>query len=227
MSERSLSTSEPPGVSEGVRDRAKRNRLIRIRKAAADLLVVKSFHQITTKEVAQLAGVGEATLFRYISGKHDLLTMAYADQMDALLNRIEEDDARQVASTRGGPLTGQHQVDRIYQVYNTRCDFYLVNPTNAALYLREGFEAGGETAARHIAQGDRTIRLVASILQDGQRARVLTDVVDPFIVAQNCHGTYIHEIDRTPARGFDPATIWDRLVARLAAQLVPLIERSS
>lgn len=42
-------------------------------------------------------------------------------------------------------------------------------------------------------------------------------------MAQNCHAIYMHEIDRTPVRGFDPDRIWERLGPRLDAQLRPLV----
>lgn len=223
-----VSTKGPRTTSEqkhvGSRTHAKRQQLQRITDAAARLLTTHSFDEITTRRVAAEAGMGEPTLFRYIRSKQELLTFVYGDQMDAVLNRIEEDDARIVSSTPTPTQAeaGQLLVERILRCYHTRCDFYLLNPGNAARYLREGFEAGGSESARHIAQGDRTIRLVTSILRDGQDKGVLTRAVDAEVVAQNCHGAYMHEIDRTPVRGFAPETIWTRLEPRLRVQLEPL-----
>jgi AcrR family transcriptional regulator len=216
----SRSTIEKPA---GLRDLAKSDRLARIRNAAADLLKERDFNDVTTRDIARRAGVGEATLFRYIENKQDLLMMVYGDQLDDILNRIEEDDVLFVGRRVGFPVTGQSVLERILLVYRNRCNFYLINPHNAALYLREGFEAGGEISARHVAQGDRTIRQVTSILVQGQRAGVIRADVDTLLVAQNCHGIYMHEIDRTPVRGFDPETIWTRLEPRLDVQISPLI----
>lgn len=214
--------ASPAGRPLGPRGRAKLLRQQRIADAAARLLLTHSFDEITTKAVAAEAGVGEATLFRHISSKHELLTIVYGDQLDAVLNRIEQEDSRMVAERRGSQPTAALFVERVLRSYRLRCDFYLINPANASLYLREGFKPGTAESARHISQGDRTIRLIAQILRDGQEAGALIGTVDPVVVAQNCHGTYIHEIDRTPVRGFDPATIWERLGVRLRAQLEPL-----
>ncbi len=210
-----------PAVEQGLRARAKKDRLARIVEAANSLMLEKDFQDITTRDLAQRAGIGEATLFRYIRSKTEILTIVYGHRMDAVLDEIERADAEHVAGRAA--ITGDDAVARILAVYHRRCDFYLIDPNNAALYLREGFDAGGNVSARHVAQGDRTVRQVASILDEGQRAGVVLAAIDPRLVAQNCHATYMHEIDRTPVRGFDPSTIWDRLRPRLATQIVPLV----
>lgn len=205
-----------------LRERSKLGKAERIKTAAELLLSERSIEQITTREVAELAGIGEATLFRYIGSKRDLLMMVYGDQMDAILTKIEREDA--VLASSGSPRRdGEAYCDRIYNIYRARCEFYRRNPDNAALYMREGFQVGSVTGARNIAQGDRSIRMVGAILAEGQSQGVLIGSVDPYLVAQNCHGIFIHEIDRTPVRGFTPQTIWDRTSARLSVQLSPLI----
>jgi AcrR family transcriptional regulator len=214
--------NEIESYGEGLRDRSKRLRQQRITAAAARLLVEKSLDDITTKELAAEAGVGEATLFRYIKNKHELLTLVYGDQLDTVLNRAELDDVRAAAEGFTMRPEAAWFIKRALQTYRARCDFYLVNPQNAALYLREGFVVGNPEGPRHLAQGDRSIRLVSEILWQGQEAGTLDRRYDVHIVAQNVHGTYMHEIDRTPVRGFAPETIWERLEPRLRAQLEPL-----
>ena len=206
----------------GLRATAKRRNFERITSTATRMMLEEHFDDITTKRVAAEAGIGEATLFRYIKNKQELLTLVYGSQMDDVLDRIEREDAAWVAEHAGTELDSSYVIDRVLRVYRTRCDFYLINPYNATLYLKEGFESGGEVTARHIAQGDRTVHMVTNMLAEGQRAGVLLDSIDPSIVAQNCHGTYMHEIERTPVRKFPPATIWGRLEIRLENQLLPL-----
>lgn len=204
------------------RQRGKQRKRDAIQAAAASLMASKQLDDITMREVAQLAGVGEATLFRYVSGKNDLLHMVYGDELDAVLDLIEEHDAAFVAAHDDG-LTGDHCVERVRAIYLERCAFYRRNPENSARYLREGFRPEHGPTSRNIAQGDRTIRLVASIVDGGQRTGVLDARGEPLLVAQNCHAIYMHEIDRTPVRGFDPDAIWDRVGPRLDAQLRPLV----
>lgn len=208
---------------QGQRDRSKAERAARIRAAAEELLSESNFEDITTKRVAERAGIGEATLFRYIKSKQRLLNVVYGDQMDAMLNATEERDIANTTATPVPQRKPEWYVDRIYASYQARCEFYLRNPHNATLYLRAGFDPTDDLMPRHLAQGDRTIRLVAAILSEGQRAGMIRTDVDPALVAQNCHGIFIHEVDRTPVRGFLPESIWERVCARLRVQLMPLI----
>ncbi|WP_420111755.1 TetR/AcrR family transcriptional regulator [Pseudactinotalea sp.] len=195
--------------------------LERIRQAAVDLFAAHDYDEVTMGAVARGAGISDATLFRYVEAKLDLLTLAYGDQFDELLSSIDEADARRLLAADA--LTGALQRDRILAIYEQRCEFYLRHPVNGALYLAQGFNERNPARARNIAQGDRTIRLVGAIIEDGQQAGQLLASVVARDVAQNCHGIYMHEIQRTAVRGFSPETIWPRVRARLLAQLDPLV----
>lgn len=221
---RSMSEGNGDAVKpQGQRDKSKAERAARIRNAAQELLAESNFEDITTKRVAERAGIGEATLFRYIGSKQRLLNVVYGDQMDAMLNVTEERDIANATATPAAKRGPNWYLNRIYAAYQARCAFYLRNPHNATLYLRAGFDPTDELVPRHLAQGDRTIRLVAAILMEGQRTGKVRTDVDPALVAQNCHGVFIHEVDRTPVRGFAPDSIWDRVHARLRVQLEPLV----
>lgn len=210
-----------PEVS--ARQRGKQRKRDAIQAAAASLMQDKGFDEITMREVAQLAGVGEATLFRYVSSKYELLHMVYGDDLDVVLDRIEAQDAA-LEAAQGDAPTGTNFVERVRAVYLERCAFYRRNPANSSRYLREGF-ALTELSARNVAQGDRTIALVRAIIEAGQDRGLLDVRGDALLVAQNCHAIFMHEIDRTPVRGFDPDRIWERLGPRLDAQLRPLVIR--
>lgn len=203
------------------RQRGKQRKRDAIQAAAASLMHAKRFEDITMREVALLAGVGEATLFRYVPSKDELLHMVFGDELDDVLDRIEERDAALV-DAQGDAPTGVNFVERVRAVYLERCAFYRRNPANSARYLREGF-ALSELSARNVAQGDRTIALVRSIVERGQDLGLLDLRAEALLVAQNCHAIFMHEIDRTPVRGFDPDRIWERLGPRLDAQLRPLV----
>jgi len=192
-----------------------------IRAAAATLMHTKAFDDITMREIAQLAEVGEATLFRYVANKHDLLHVVFGDELDAVLDRIDEQDAA-LQAAQGDSPSGTNFVERVRAVYLERCAFYRRNPGNSSRYLREGFSLS-PLSARNVAQGDRTISLNRSIIEDGQERGLLDRRAEALLVAQNCHAIYMHEIDRTPVRGFDPDRIWERLGPRLDAQLRPLV----
>ncbi|HAS33506.1 MAG: hypothetical protein CMH38_16695 [Microbacterium sp.] len=203
----------------GLRARAKAEVNRRISEATARLLAEREFDEVTTREIAQQAGIGEATLFRYVSSKEQLLAMVYGDQMDELIERVlaADERAETMEQTSGLALCA-----RVKAIYRARADFYLQNPGNASRYLRQAFDVNGPDRERTMTQGDRLIARTTHILESGQRAGLIIGEVNALLVAQNCHGIFIHEVDRTPTRGFAPETIWERVSARLDAQLMPL-----
>jgi AcrR family transcriptional regulator len=208
-----------------LREQSRAEAMRRIRATAVELLAEKSFDEITTKEVAQRAGIGEATLFRHVESKQELLMLAYGDRMDALLDEVERRDRELERAEEGS--TGVQFCRRVLAIFAARVDFYRQSPDNARLYMRYGFDVKNPSLGRHLGQGDRIIALAARIIGSGQRQGVLSSAVDPETVAENCHGTFIHEVDRTPVRRLPLSAIGDRVNARLSAQLVPLITDGS
>lgn len=206
------------GAHVGLREKARLERYRNIRAAAEQLFNQRGYEQTTTKEVAELAGVGEATLFRYVSNKHELLLLVIGERMDMAIEAIEDADKGKAAHTS----TAWDYVERIYAIFRARAQFYSTDPENVTSYLHYGFKAGSQLGAQSIAQGDRIIALTSSILDSARAAGHLTAHVDSAIVAQNCNGTYIHEVLRTPVRAFQPEDLWERLHERLRVQVEPL-----
>lgn len=203
----------------GLREQSRREAERRIHEAAVELLSERTIDEITTKEVAERAGIGEGTLFRHIPSKRALLILAYGDTMDTLLDKIERADA--AAAAKPSP-SGDDFVNRLLAVFEARSEFYLASPANASAYLLHAYEPQNTTPERNVSQGDRIILLVCAILQAGQDAGTVRRDVEPLHVAENCHAIFIHEVIRTPMRGFDPADFWVHLKPRLQAQLLPL-----
>lgn len=204
---------------------SKRARMLKIQQAAEQLLRDRCIHDITMKEFAKEAGVGEATLFRYVGAKIVLLFLVYGDRMDQLLTDIEARDVQAELDCSVDSKAADHYVKRILEMYRRRCEFYLENPENSAIYLRAGFDTENANRWRNLAQGDRSIRLSTEILSTARSEGILDAEVSLSAVARNCHAIYMHEIDRTPTRELDPSTIWDRVQPRLEAQLRPLFRR--
>lgn len=206
------------GAPVGLREKARLERFRNIRAAAEKLFNERGYEQTTTKEVAELAGVGEATLFRYVSNKNELLLLVIGERMDMALQAIEDADRELAANTS----KARDYVERIYAIFRARAKFYATDPENVTSYLHYGFKTGSQLGAQSIAQGDRIIALTAFILDSAREAGHLRAEVDSLVVAQNCNGTYIHEILRTPARGFHPEDLWEKLRERLRVQIEPL-----
>ncbi|MCO4250338.1 TetR/AcrR family transcriptional regulator [Pseudarthrobacter raffinosi] len=206
------------GAPVGLREKARIERYQNIRAAAEQLFNERGYEHTTTKEVAELAGVGEATLFRYVSNKHELLLLVIGERMDMTLQAIEDADKELAANTS----TARDYVERLYAIFRARARFYATDPENVTSYLHHGFKAGSQLGAQSISQGDRVIVLIAAILDNARDAGYLSADVDSLVVAQNCNGTYIHEVLRTPARGFRPEDLWEKLRERLRVQIEPL-----
>jgi TetR/AcrR family fatty acid metabolism transcriptional regulator len=75
---------------------ARRNQIL---DAAAKVFAEKGFHRATTKEIAQVAGVSEGTIYNYFANKGDLVIgiitrLAKFDQLDSEFAQAFQSDAR-------------------------------------------------------------------------------------------------------------------------------------
>lgn len=68
-------------VRKGRREQKKEEKLKRISHAARLLFHQQGFDATTTAQVAEQAGIGEGTLFLYVTKKEDLLILAFTDEM--------------------------------------------------------------------------------------------------------------------------------------------------
>lgn len=203
----------------GLRDRAKTERMRRIREAAEKLFNGRGYENTTTKEIAEEAEVGEATLFRYVTNKRDLLFLVLGEGLDKAIAAIAVNDA-QLAKTS---VTPQDYVDRVNAIHQARAAFYAKDPENVLSYLQNGLTAGSRLGVESIRQGDTVIALTQAVLDEARTAGLLVPYVNTHAAAQNCNGIYIHEVLRTPVRHFDPDDLWDRMRVRIAAQIEPLL----
>lgn len=222
MTPSEASGSTPPSPPLGLREQARRDRYIRIRKAAEDLFAEKSYDEVTTKEVARRAGVGEATLFRYIAHKEELLLLVVGERQETFIDRVELDDDIRGASPPE-PMTGDWVLQRILDIYRARSAFYAQDPDHVSKYVISGLQSENKLGPLSTLTGDRIVSRVEHILQQGQQARVIRGDTDAGVVARNVNGTYIHEILRSPARRLPIETIWERLSERLLVMLLPLV----
>jgi len=221
MSTTAAADSDPDTPPIGLREQSRRRTMERIRAAAVKLLSEKGFDQVTTREVAQVAKVGEATLFRYVSSKQELLLLVIGNQMDQHIDELFASDA--AMATRPGPRDGAFYVARVMDIYHERAEFYLTDPDTVTGYLRYAFSPGSALGAQNVEQGDRVVDLVDSIIREGQAGGALLATVSASVVAWNCQGIYAHEVLRRQVRGWPAETVWERMRERLEVQLLPLV----
>lgn len=213
-----LTNEIPKDAQLGLRERSRLEKFRRIRAAAEELFNERGYEQTTTKEVAERAGVGEATLFRYVTTKHELLLLVIGESMNQAIDAIEATDRASAPNSR----TALDYISRVYAIFAARAKFFAADPENVTRYLHYGFRAGSQLGAQSVAQGDRIISLVSSILDSAATNGFMMTDVESRVVAQNCNGTYIHEILRSPVREFSPDDFWERLQNRLRVQIEPL-----
>ncbi len=144
----------PPGRRDG---QATRTRLVR---AALDLFTGQGFRGTTTPEIAQRAGVAEATIYRHFPGKEALLTAACVEALTwgRALVRLE---------------TGEQRVDvrsTLARIGRRLIEGAEHDPALVRMLLRPPEEALHEDATRRATREFREAleQIIASGKQHGQ-----------------------------------------------------------
>jgi TetR/AcrR family fatty acid metabolism transcriptional regulator len=88
-----------PATQDPIREQLVAARRNQILDAAAKIFAEKGFHRATTKEIAQVAGVSEGTIYNYFANKGDLVIgiitrLAKFDQLDSEFAQAFQSDAR-------------------------------------------------------------------------------------------------------------------------------------
>lgn len=133
----------------------------RIRAAARELFFSRGFSAVTTQEVADRAGVGTGTLFRYAHSKGEMLCMAVNEEFTEIAGTV--------------PVTG-YPVEDLLALCDPLIAALRNHPENVVAYHRETLfgESGPHRAeALRILRGLR--RIVARILA----AHAAHDADDP------------------------------------------------
>lgn len=199
-----------------LRERKKRQTMKSVLVAARELLSEKEYDNITTKEISSRAGIGEATLFRYVVNKKNLFLIIYEEFFNDVLTAYQKSESQDKDAT----FTADQCIEHIVQMYKDLAKIYKRDPDSGYVFVRDSFSSE-EFGQRGLAQGDRWHKLVESVVARGQAAGSLR-ATPPMLVAQNCHAIYVHEILASHARHRDPKTLDARLATRLTALLEPL-----
>ena len=107
---------------------------VRIVEAAVQLFSRQGFKGTSTREIAQLADVNEATLFRYFPRKRDLFWAA----ADSRLQRVKL--SRDLQSVLANDADPQQTIPLIISFM---CDSLLAHPETVRLLYVAGFELAG------------------------------------------------------------------------------------
>ena len=153
----------------GLREKNKLEKLHRIKGAARKLFIQKGFDDTTTREIAQVAGVGIGTVFTYADNKRDLLFLIANEDLADVTERAE-------ASVRDDASCLQNLVS----VFRHHYELFGRQPELSRLMLREmTFYDSGRQAAAFQAIRERVVRLVGSVVKKAVDRGTIHSAEDP------------------------------------------------
>ncbi|HVN40257.1 MAG TPA: helix-turn-helix domain-containing protein [Myxococcota bacterium] len=137
----------------------------RIREAARSLFRERGFDHATLREIARRAGMGASSIYRHVRTKHELLVLELAELQEEAWTRFRQGDDRD-APTR----------DRIRRFFEIQHALLASDADLTVIALRATTYPEAPVARRALALQDRTIGLLAEILQTGRRRDLAPDV---------------------------------------------------
>lgn len=171
------SQSSPPGK-------------IKLAEALKTLLETKDFSSITTSEIAKVAGVNEALIYRYFKDKRGLLHDVLAHAVQDFMSQIEG-ELRRIKGASG----------KLRRLLRRSIDFYVGHRVSAKILLLEVRNFPGYFESRTYSLAKNYAHLVLDILREGVAAGEFRDDVSPVRMMQIVLGGMEHLI--LPAIVFD------------------------
>jgi AcrR family transcriptional regulator len=172
-----VSTGEE-AISEGLRERNKREKLTRIKRAARQLFEKQGFEATTARQICQRANIGTGTLFLYARDKRDLLFLVFEEEARRLFEEGSERAAR-----------SSSLVDGLMLLFDGFIDFYAQNPELSKVILQElMFQPHDEGG-----MGGLTVEYQVAVAAQVERAQQRGEVdssVAPVAAATACFAHY-------------------------------------
>ena len=152
-------------VSEAVTIPSKASAKERILEAALEIFSQKGFHPATTDEIAERAGVGKGTLYRYFETK---------DKLFAELVRLRLDELERRA---GSVMDGQDDVLTMISKYiRVYFEFFDGNQRLFRLIVQEQLELGEHSVEEYFRKVMRAIPHLKRKVYEGTQQGILKDV---------------------------------------------------
>lgn len=158
----------------GKRERNKRDKIRRIKKAAAELFTLEGFDAATTEQIARRANVAKGTLFLYARDKRDLVFLIFNDEIVRISKK---------AFSQADP-----ELPVLDQLLAVAAGFYKgfsKNPQLSKILLAELFFYRGKLAGEFYRDRQRLIEDYQRLLLRAQSAGKLAAGVDTSIAAQH------------------------------------------
>jgi AcrR family transcriptional regulator len=151
---------------DGRLERGRRSRE-RIRRAAAALFRERGFDGATLRAIAERAGMGASSIYRHVRSKEELLIQELAELQEEAWTRFRLHD------DRGAPTR-----ERVRRFFQTQHDLLAAAPDLTVIALRATTYPDARVARSVLALNERTIGLLAEILQGGRALRDLGREID-------------------------------------------------
>ena len=153
--------------------RGRRSRA-RIREAARALFDERGFDRATLREIAARAGMGASSIYRHVRSKEELLVQELADLQEEAWTRFRLGDQRS-ASAR----------ERLRRFFDAQHDLLARDADLTVVALRATTWPAARVSRRVLTLQDRTVGLLAEILQAGRMRGDLDRDVDVLAAARS------------------------------------------
>jgi len=162
----------------GLREQHKLDKLRRIKAAATKLFSEKGFEAATTREIAKLAHVSQATIFQYAENKNELALLVFTD-------KIERVHKRSFAAIRAEMSLLEQLMTAVSGTYqefvkNVRLTGAMLQTVPELLSGKQGKQAKRVQALR-----SEMILKLAEIIANAKRSGVIHTEEDPEFIARN------------------------------------------
>jgi AcrR family transcriptional regulator len=163
-----------PGLrpDDGRLVRGRRSRA-RILEAARDLFRERGFDGATLRAIAERAGMGTSSLYRHIRSKEELLVDDLALRQEEAWRRFRASDDRSLATR-----------ERVLAFFAFQHRLLSEDPDLTTIALRALTHPEARVARRVVALHDRSIGLVAEVLQSGRMRGDLAREADVLLGAR-------------------------------------------
>jgi AcrR family transcriptional regulator len=169
-----------------LREENKSKKLLRIHAAARELFSTRGFDDTSTRDIAEAARVGLATLFLYASDKRDLLFLACNDDLEELTKRA----FAKVDVTAS-------LIDQLCGAFRHFYVLYGQNRTLCRDLLRElTFYTAGKQSERFQSTRAATVGHIRHVISDARQRGAVTSAVDDAVIAQAIFYLFAAEVRR-------------------------------
>ena len=167
----------------GRREANKREKLLRIRRAARSAFLDKGFEGATLRDIATDADVAFGTLFLYAKNKQDLLLLLFDEELPEVTQRAFE------RATAELPF-----VDQLVAFFSEFYEFFKATPSLSRDMMRENTFTNGIVSARIWEGVKDTEETLARLVARAQADDLVSPNVAPGLVAHVLFSLYRVEI---------------------------------